>query len=135
MFDAIALLNRRRRTVLIVTICLWIGAFVLTHIPKVPSALAEAGDVALHTVGFWGLASWFLLTLAGYRVRTFWRVLIVLAVMAVYAALDEHTQPFFGRTCDLLDWENDMIGTAIAVVMWEIILAAFRKKSRPTRIS
>ena len=134
MFDAIALLNRRRRAVLVITICLWISACALTHLPADDLPNFSTNDTMLHTVGFWGLASWFLLTLVGYRVRPLWRVLIVLAVMAVYAALDEITQPLppFGRTCDLHDWKNDMIGTAIAVAIWEIILGAFRGKSRPT---
>jgi VanZ family protein len=47
---------------------------------------------------------------------------ITLAICLIYAALDEWTQPFIGRTCELLDWLADaggaivgsLIGLAIA---------------------
>lgn len=133
MFDAPAILHRHRRWVLGITICLWITACVLTHLPPGDVPDLRTGDATLHSVGFWGLASWFLLTLVGYRVKPLRRVLIVFAVMAAYGALDENTQPWFGRTCDLGDWINDMTGTAVAVGVWEIVLGAFRKKgSHPT---
>jgi VanZ family protein len=124
------LLHRYRRVLLVITICLWIVACTLTHLPpdKVPNF--HTSDTYLHTIGFGGLASWFLLTLVSFRTRTLPRILLVLVVMAAYGALDENTQPFFGRTCELRDWVNDMIGTAIAVTLWEIALWAMRKHGK-----
>jgi VanZ family protein len=37
----------------------------------------------------------------------------VLAVIAVWAAVDEATQPFFYRAAEPLDWVYDMIGAAL----------------------
>jgi VanZ family protein len=38
---------------------------------------------------------------------------IVLAIIAVWAVVDEATQPFFYRAAEPLDWVYDMIGAAL----------------------
>ena len=124
------LLHRHRRILLAITVGLWIVACVLTHLPPGEVPDFHTSDTYLHTVGFGGLASWFLLTLVSFRTRTLPRMLLVIAVMAAYAALDENTQPFFGRSCELRDWVNDMIGTTIAVALWEIAFWAMRRRQK-----
>jgi VanZ family protein len=100
---------------------MWIGAFTATHIPNnsIPKAVHDLGKVVLHGVGFFGLSSWFILTLAAFQVPRFRRILIVLFVMMLYAALDEYTQQFFGRTMMFHDWVVDTIATTISMLFWE----------------
>jgi VanZ family protein len=54
-------------------------------------------------------------------------VAIALAICLAYAALDEWTQPFVGRTCDLRDWLADASG---AIVGSLIALTLARRFSR-----
>ena len=52
-------------------------------------------------------------------------VCAVMAVVAVWAAVDEVTQPFFYRAADPLDWVYDMagaaIGTSVAALLWRAV--------------
>lgn len=73
----------------------------------------------LHVIGFFALGSVLLATLTAYGVRTWRRVAIALIILAIYAAVDEATQPFFNRHGTLEDWQADILGSVIAVVLWE----------------
>jgi hypothetical protein len=42
---------------------------------------------------------------------------IVLAAIALFALLDESTQPMFGRAAEPFDWVADVIGAAIGLVV------------------
>lgn len=75
------------------------------------------------------MSLFFLLALALEGVRGFKRVVIVMAVMGVYAALDEITQQFVSRSPALADWCADMIGAGLAVLLWQIA-AAIRERSK-----
>jgi len=108
---------------------LFLTAFVLTHLPGDDLPNFQTSDTSLHTVGFFGLASWFVLSLAAFDVGCLKRLLIVAVGLALYAAMDERTQPYFGRACELRDWFNDMIGTGVALVLWEIVFAWVQRKT------
>jgi VanZ family protein len=56
---------------------------------------------------------------------------IVLAIIAVWAVVDEATQPFFYRAAEPLDWVYDMIGAALgcAVAMLGDRLLASRPRA------
>ena len=107
-----------------ILILLWIGAFTATHIPAkyIPRHIASLGDIVLHGIGFLGLSSWFILTLAAFGVKLEHRIILVLLVMLVYGAVDEYTQQFFGRSTELKDWLTDTMATVISLILWEIFL-------------
>lgn len=87
--------------------------FIGTHLPKVPEGLEKVSDKTLHGTAFAGLSlllSW--ATYAKHRLaRRHWG--LVLAIIAVYGAIDEVLQIPVGRHCDFNDWLAD-IGGAIA---------------------
>jgi VanZ family protein len=117
-------LYRWRKAILVIFILMWIGAFTATHIPAsyIPGPIAQLGDFSLHEIGFMGLSSWFILTLAAFGVEPPIRILLVMVVMLNYAAVDEYTQQFFGRSTELKDWLTDATATAAALILWETIL-------------
>jgi VanZ family protein len=88
----------------------WAGMFIGTHLPKVPGGLENISDKTLHATAFAGLSV--LLTWATYRknlaARRHWG--LVLAIIAVYGAIDELLQIPVGRHCDFNDWLADMVG-------------------------
>lgn len=103
---------------------LWLGgllaAFTISHMP--PSASPAAGwinDKVLHFLGFsilGGLTAYrFARSVGQRRMRAH---LACLVFLAVYAVLDEATQPIVGRTCSFYDWLADFCGagTGIALV-------------------
>lgn len=119
-----------RKQILAVFILMWVGAFTATHIPNhmIPKEIHDLGKVTLHGVGFCGLTSWFILAMAAFRRNPIRRMLLSLFVMMVYAAIDEYTQQFFGRSPALFDWTIDTIGTVVAIILWESILWMIEKK-------
>ncbi len=111
-------LFRLRRSFLIGLIMLWAAALVASHTP--PQRLPELpmdGKV-LHVLGYFGLASVFLLALASYGTRWWVRNLVVLLAMVAYAALDEGTQPYFHRHGCMSDVMLDTCSAALALVTW-----------------
>jgi VanZ family protein len=117
-------LYRHRKAILVILILMWIGAFTVTHIPGsyIPVPIAQLGDISLHGIGFLGLSSWFILTLAAFDVRPSIRILLVLVIMLNYGAVDEYTQQFFGRSTELKDWLTDATATVASLIVWETIL-------------
>lgn len=102
-------------------IAAWLGAFTATHIPAERLRGLEAGDKTLHLVGFAALSS-LLWTVLIFRRWPLWRrLLLVLATMPIYAALDELTQPLppFHRSGDIRDWVFDCLGAILSVCLLE----------------
>jgi VanZ family protein len=129
-------LYRRRTAILFILILMWTGAFTVTHIPArcIPGQIAALGDVTLHGIGFLGLSSWFILTVAAFGIKPVQRILLVLLVMMFYGAVDEYTQQFFGRSTQLKDWLTDTMATVVSLILWETILFLAQRISR-TKIS
>jgi VanZ family protein len=50
--------------------------------------------------------------------------------LAVFAALDEATQPFFGRYADVRDWMFDGIGLVVGVAAVSLVVALARHRPR-----
>lgn len=92
-------------------------ALCLTHMPKAPSELEAVGDHTLHIVGYFFYASTIYTAASITWPRLRGLALMVVLVLAVWAAADEITQPMFGRSADVLDWRADMIGVIAAVVL------------------
>ena len=112
------------------TICVW-----LTHVavlPPLPPPI-PVYDKARHFLGYGALAGAWYLSYWVWKPQSTRIWLAVLVTSAVYGALDELTQPPFGRTCDFYDWLADMGGTATAIVAMTLIsLAAARLISPKT---
>lgn len=125
-------LHRRRKAILVILILMWTGAFTVTHIPAsyIPGQIASIGDIGLHGIGFLGLSSWFVLTLAAFDVKPAIRIILVIVVMLNYGAVDEYTQQFFGRSTELKDWLTDITATVVSVIVWETVLFLAKKMSR-----
>jgi VanZ family protein len=97
----------------------------LTHYPKPQELLGEdlPPDKMLHFLAYGVLG--FLVTAAVVaRGRWSWRTAAITGTaLAAFAALDELTQPWFGRNAEPLDWVWDLIGilagiAAVAAVRW-----------------
>ena len=91
----------------------------------------RVGDANLHFAGFYALAGLFWLTLNAYARSRAARALLVLAIMPLYAALDELTQPIFNRNAAWGDWLADVAGTAAAVVCLEIVALMLHRTPAP----
>ena len=123
------ILYRVRKVMLALSVLAWLGAFSVSHIPAdVMHEIKTPSDTTLHMSGFAILAGLFLLALAAFNVRTMRRSIIVLAVMALYAALDERTQPLVNRVCDVRDWYADMAGSIIVVIVLGLLLHIFARR-------
>lgn len=119
--DQRGFLYRWRKVIAVICGFMWLGAFTATHIPSksIPGEVLNLGHFILHGVGFLGLSSWFILALTGFLVKPHRRWLLVMVIMTVYAAFDEYTQQFFGRSTDLPDWIIDTVAAAVALALWE----------------
>ena len=124
------ILHRHRRGVLGVLIVLWVSAFVATHIPAERVPPIGLKDTSLHLLGFLALTGMGLLTLRAYRVGTGRRITLGISLAAIYAGLDELTQPLVGRSNSLQDWIADLAGAILAVLLFELTLLAISVRRR-----
>ena len=98
------------------TACYWALLCVATHLP--PRYVPRLGidDKVEHFVAYGMLAGLLGLTLWATFPRRPWLVWVVLLGGMAYGAIDEQTQPYFGRTCDLDDWIADVVGTTAGLL-------------------
>ena len=125
------ILRPRRHPFLVVCVLCFLGAVIATHVP--PQDLAwvarRMNTKLLHPIGYAALATALLTTLAAFGLSPWLRCLLVPPSLAVYAALDELTQPWFGRHCAFNDWLADMFGALTMLVVFELAtLVIFRAK-------
>lgn len=88
-----------------------------THYPRPEELLGPKppSDKTLHFLAYATLGILAAATLAAAG-RWAWRGVASLAVgLAIFAGLDELTQPAFGRSAELLDWGYDLIGLAVGI--------------------
>ena len=120
--------NWPRRTSLAVLTVYWALLFAATHVPRLqPILVLRYSDKLLHAVAFAVLS--FLFALAWSLRGPFgWRqFLAVLAILAVYAAFDEATQPLVQRTADRLDWIADVAGALGGLTIYCGVRAIWRR--------
>jgi len=90
-----------------------------THYPKPEELLGPnpPSDKTLHFLayGLLGLLAAATLAAAGRWSRA--SVASLAVGLAIFAGLDELTQPAFGRTAELLDWGYDLIGLAVGITL------------------
>lgn len=112
-------LRSRAAQVLAAGALMYTGVLVfLTHYPRPQELLGEdlPPDKMLHFLAYGVLG--FLVTAAVVtRRRWSWRTAGLTAVaLAGFAALDELTQPLFGRSAEPMDWIWDLAGLAAGIV-------------------
>ncbi len=117
----------------------WLGLYAcllltLTHMPSVPTVFKSQDDKTLHFAAYFVLGglSFFAAGLT-FRNKSILPLAVIIACL-VFAAVDESTQPAFGRSADILDWRADAFGIITAVVLMTIIrlLAIVRARSKAT---
>jgi hypothetical protein len=129
--------HRFRRTLVALSILVWITSAVGTHVPldHSPGGLFSAGrilhplarlarmclsfvsDKVIHAAAYFLLGGLLWLTLRAFGARLGRRAAAVLLVAACWGAIDELTQPLVGRSPELLDWAADVAGAVAAVCL------------------
>ena len=125
-------LVRHRRGLLWALAVVWVGAFVLTHIPaeKIPELYAS--DKTLHVVGYAAITGLLWLHLAARGGRRLRRIAVTIVALIIYAAVDESTQPLVNRSASVGDWYADCLGIILAIALCEALawLMSRRDKNR-----
>lgn len=116
----------------LICVSIFTTAFVVTHLPPPDQPLKPLEhDKLLHTIGFFGLGTvltWRLT--ATHRLFPLYTVLAWYSVLLTYGAFDELTQPFTGRSCELLDFVADGFGGLIGM---GLVILAQTMRARPAR--
>jgi VanZ family protein len=108
----------------------YLGVLVYaTHHPAPQKLLGPTppSDKLLHLIAYTVLGG---LVAAALAARGGWSVrsgVMLLLVLALFAALDEVTQPLFGRWADRLDWAYDGIGLSIGIAAVTALVALRRR--------
>ena len=90
-----------------------------THYPRPEELLGPnpPSDKTLHFVAYGLLGLFVAATLAAAGRWSWARAGLLLVVLAVFAVLDEVTQPLFGRHAEPVDWIYDLIGIAAGIAL------------------
>lgn len=94
----------------------WMILLTATHWPNLRVPVEVPGKDKTEHVLAYGLLTALILNVAVRRFARYGRLTIVLGTLvliAIAGALDEQTQPYFHRSCDLYDWLADMLGTGL----------------------
>lgn len=108
---------------------------VATHIPRLDVSFAASTpvppDKLLHFAAYGVLGFLVGLIAAGSELN--WRQWFpaALAAIAVFALLDETTQPMFGRAAETFDWVADVIGAAAGLIVAGGVAAIAGLSSQP----
>jgi VanZ family protein len=100
--------------------CYWVALFVGTHMPIERLALSRGtADKFAHVAAFGGLAMLVAITwrlAAGHFHLP--QLFSVWAIVVLYGAIEETTQPMVGRTASLIDWSADAIGATLGSMLF-----------------
>jgi VanZ family protein len=114
-------IGRAALLVRILSIGVFIGMFVGTHIPFVGAPSISHMDKVLHFSAYLLLATCLLasweLTSGILQPPHYFMVWLV---VILYGLFDEITQIPFGRQCDGLDWLADVAGTVAGLILFRI---------------
>ncbi len=117
----------------IVLAAYWIALLTATHWPRLPGLDIPGKDKTEHLIAY-GILTALILIAATRRLTRYPRLVITMGavvIIAIFAAFDERTQPYFNRCCDLYDWYAD-VGSAAAVSAIYLLIATFsRTKAKP----
>lgn len=102
------------RVIILVTLCVYATVLLtLTHMPKPPGVFEGQSDKTLHFTAYMILAWLVYLVLFSYRPGQNYRLAKVLIVCMIFGAVDESTQPLFGRSADVRDYLFDVLGIIV----------------------
>ena len=74
-------------------------------------------DKVCHITAYSGLTLLAAFVIGGFERLMLSRYLMLGIGIAATGALDELTQPYFGRSCDLDDWFADMLGCGLGIAL------------------
>jgi len=113
------------RLLVTLTIAYTVVLVTATHYPKPGDVLdllpATPSDKALHFIAYGILATLVGSTLIVAERWTARSLATMVVCLAAFAAVDEATQPLFGRYADVLDWGYDCIGMAVGILLVAVI--------------
>ncbi|MFM8708287.1 MAG: VanZ family protein, partial [Planctomycetia bacterium] len=106
---------RLRRLLSLATAGYAIALAVATHYPRPQEILVRLGaggvtDKVQHVVAYTVLGLLAAVTLASWNRWALRNLVLLLGVLALFGAIDEVTQPLFGRMADPADWVGDCVG-------------------------
>lgn len=106
-----------------------------THHPRPQELLGEGpgvpSDKTLHVAAYAVLGLLASATLAAWRRWTLRDVVALAVGLVLFGAVDEATQPLFGRFADVADWLADCRGILAGTVTVAAILAAVAPRTTP----
>lgn len=106
----------------------WLVLATATHLPNVaPPPGFDPGDKAEHLAAFGLLAVLLAVAWSFHRPMTWRSLAAILAIVAVYAAIDEITQPLTGRNRDPLDWIADVLGASAGLAIFAVVYRLRRR--------
>lgn len=98
----------------------------LTHMPKPPGVFEAASDKTWHFLAYTTLAFLsYTASVLTWRDKRFLTVLVFIAC-AIFGALDESTQPLFGRHADVKDYWFDLLGIGFGLLSGALACRAFK---------
>jgi VanZ family protein len=103
------------RLLRITLVLYWLAIFTLTHVPGHVLPTFNIWDKLEHCLAYFILASLLFLTMRLSRPNDRRLGWIVIVVCLSYGAIDEWLQIPVGRSCSILDWLADVLGTLLAV--------------------
>jgi VanZ family protein len=124
-------LSRRQKLTIISLLVYWPGIFILAHIP-IPQLVykAQVSDKSLHFLAYLVLAFLFWFAISPDK-KVHWRkaaVWWVLLVVVWYGVVDEVLQGYVGRSCDVMDFFANLVGTLAGLILfsffafWPVLL-------------
>lgn len=129
---------RLRRLLSLATAAYAIALVVATHYPRPQEVLLRLGaegvtDKTQHVVAYTVLALLAAATVASWNRWTIWNGVVLLGALALFGALDEVTQPVFGRIADPADWVGDCVGIVAGVLAVAVCVAVVRSRQPASR--
>lgn len=111
----------------------WLFCFAATHLPVPESISLDNGrDKILHFIGYFILAFLFCYQARKREQTPSLMVKEASLWLPLYAAVDEITQPFVGRTCEWQDWLVDFAAILLAIFITLRFFGGDRK-THPTQ--
>lgn len=113
---------RLRRLLSLATAGYAIALAVATHYPRPQEILVRLGaggvtDKTQHVVAYTVLGLLAAATLASWNRWALRNLVLLLGVLALFGAIDEVTQPLFGRMADPADWVGDCVGIVAGLLV------------------
>ena len=101
----------------------WPLLFLSTHLPRLPHIPLGPSDKVLHYLAYLILTLLFWLARFGSQRPSFRKARLykIIILFSLYGAMDEITQRFVGRCCDIEDWVADICGSLTALLLLYVL--------------